>query len=982
MSHRRSLVASVLPGVLVALAGSGASLGAGPFGAIVMLSALDGTDGFVCIGAAASDFSGRPVAPVGDVNGDGYDDIIIGAYRADLTPNGNQGKAYVLFGGPGIGATGVFPLASVNGTNGFVINGIDAGDDCGRGLAGVGDVNGDGIDDILIGARSADPNGQNAAGECYVVFGKVGLGASGSLNLSTLNGTNGFVINGKFPGDQVGEALSSAGDFNGDGIDDILIGAAPADPSGRVSAGECYLVYGRVGLGASGVLNLSTLDGTTGFVMQGVDAGDDTGFSVSSAGDFNGDGNGDIVIGAPDATPGTLANAGAAYVVYGGASAAPSGVFTLSFIGSGTGCKIGGAAVNDSCGESVSCAGDVNGDGFDDIVIGSPLADPNGLSTSGEAYIVFGGPGVGASGLVSLSTLSASAGYRCRSGASDDRLGHWVSGGRDFNDDGYSDVVMSAPFADSHGQGSNGATYIVFGGPSLGISTIKNLHTSTGAAGFVCRGEKSTDYSGIVTSPVGDINGDGIEDVMTSAHFANYAGEFGVGKTYIVFGRPGNVWSSSSSGSWATGSNWVGEFAPTGGSVEIEPMFGGLVEGPVGTADLRRLTLGAQFGRTMLDLRPDSVVTVEQALTIPNSGGVSGFGVLACSGQVSNTGLIVMDDLMVVTAGGLVNATVGDIGVNQGFISGTVINSGLIDITPDAPGTGTAALDVDGVVSNETSGLIFLRHGTADLWTSPGMFNAGQIGIADADATIFGTVTNTGAPDGFGGYTPVGAINVIANSVVLFADDVVNQSGITVDASSALAVFGTLFGNGVSGPGGVGAAGAVYLEGGVSPGFSAGIARFGGDATLGGSAITTVEIGGTAPGTQHDQVAVAGVLSVSGTLRVVMTGGYTPRPGDAYTVLDFGSVIGTFGAIELDPALIARNADVSTLLIDGTIRIPAPNCAGDVNIDGSTNVADFTILAGSFGSAVTPGTDGDLNGDGLVNAADFVILAGDFGCAP
>src|SRR5690606_37921925 len=106
------------------------------------------------------------------------------------------------------------------------------------------------------------------------------------------------------------------------------------------------------------------------------------------------------------------------------------------------------------------------------------------------------------------------------------------------------------------------------------------------------------------------------------------------------------------------------------------------------------------------------------------------------------------------------------------------------------------------------------------------------------------------------------------------------------------------------------------------------------------------------------------------------------RPGDAYTVLEFGSVIGAFGAIELDPALVAKNADVSTLLIDGTIRIPAPNCAGDVNIDGSTNVADFTILAGSFGSAVTPGTDGDLNGDGLVNAADFVILAGDFGCAP
>lgn len=982
MSYRRSPVASILPGVLVALAGSSGALGAGPFGAIVTLSALDGTDGFVCQGSMSSDFAGRPVAQAGDVNGDGYDDLLVSAYRADVTPNDDQGKVYVIFGGPGIGSTGTFPLASVNGTNGFVINGVDASDDCGRGVSAGGDVNGDGIADLLIGARRADPNGKISAGECSVVFGKVGLGASGSLNLSSLNGSNGFVIHGIDAGDEAGGALSSAGDFNGDGIDDILIGALTADPNGQTSAGECYLVYGKVGLGASGTFNLSTLDGTTGFVFNGSSVADFAGISVSSAGDFNGDGYGDIVIGATGATPSTVANTGAAYVVYGGAGVAPNGSLSVAELNGGSGFKIGGVATGDACGESVSCAGDVNGDGFDDIVIGASLADPNALLSSGEAYIVFGGPGVGATGLLSLSSLSASSGYRCRAGSAGDRLGFWVSGGRDFNGDGFSDVMISAPFADSLGQSSTGATYIVFGGPSLGISTIKSLHLSTGTAGFVCRGEASTDYSGITVSSAGDLNGDGLDELVIGAHFADHNGVSNVGKAYVVFGRPGNAWSSPSGGAWSSGLNWVGEFSPTGGSVEIEPMFGGLVEGPVGTAQLRRLTLGAQFGRTTLDLRADSVVTLEQAFTIPNSGGVSGFGVLACASQVQNTGLIVMDDLMVVTAGGLVNATVGDIGVNQGFISGTVVNSGLIDITPDAPGAGSAALDVDGVVSNEASGLIFLRHGTADLWTSPGMFNAGQIGIADADATIFGTVTNTGVPDGFGGFTPLGAINVIADSVVLFADDVVNQSGITLDTTSILAVFGTLYGNGISGPGGVGAAGAVHLEGGVSPGFSAGIARFGGDATLGGSAITTIEIGGTTPGSQHDQVAVAGVLSVSGTLRVVVTGGYTPKPNDAYRVLEFGSVIGTFGSIELDPALIARNADISTLLIDGTIRIPAPNCAGDINGDGSTNVADFTILAGNFGSAVSPNTSGDFNGDGLVNAGDFVILAGDFGCAP
>jgi len=165
----------------------------------------------------------------------------IGALGADPNSNNAAGESYVVFGSnAGFGAS--FDLSTLNGTNGFVINGIDAIDFSGYSVASAGDINGDGFDDILIGAVGASPNGNSAAGESYVVFGS-NAGFPASLELSSLNGTNGFVINGIDVSDWSGQSVSSAGDINGDGFDDLIIGAGYADPNGN-NSGESYIIFG------------------------------------------------------------------------------------------------------------------------------------------------------------------------------------------------------------------------------------------------------------------------------------------------------------------------------------------------------------------------------------------------------------------------------------------------------------------------------------------------------------------------------------------------------------------------------------------------------------------------------------------------------------------------------------------------------------------------------------------------------------------
>ena len=413
------------------------------------LSGLDGSNGFVINGESIFDFSGASVSAAGDINGDGIDDLVLGA-PSSSPDEPYSGASYVVFGSDEVWA-GSLDLAGLDGSNGFQINGVSAYDESGSSVSAAGDINGDGIDDLIIGA----PYASAGAGASYVVFGSDGAWAS-SLNLSDLNGSNGFVINGASEGDTLGISVSDVGDINGDGNADLIVGAVLAGTAG-VNPGAGYVVFGS-DEGWASSLNVSDLDGSNGFVINGVSAGDELGTSVSAAGDINADGMDDLIIGAPLADP-NGEGSGASYVVF-GSNEAWAGSLDLSSLDGTNGFVINGVSAGDNSGVSVSAAGDINVDGVDDLIIGAPLADPNG-EDAGASYVVFGSEEAWSSAL-NLSGLDGGNGFVINGVSVGDNSGTSVSAAGDIDGDGFDDLATGAPQADPNGADS-GASYVVFG---------------------------------------------------------------------------------------------------------------------------------------------------------------------------------------------------------------------------------------------------------------------------------------------------------------------------------------------------------------------------------------------------------------------------------------------------------------------------------------------------------------------------------------
>ena len=435
------------------------------------------------IGEEATDFAGYSVSPAGDVNGDGFEDLLVGANNQDAGGS-DAGAAYLVLGP----VTGTIDLSAADAK----LVGEEPGDFAGLSVSGAGDVNGDGFDDLLVGAPYHDAGG-NYAGAAYLVLGPV----LGTVDLSAADAK----LVGEEQWNFAGASVAAAGDVNGDGFDDLIVGA-DHDSEGGEGAGAAYLVHGPV----TGAVDLSAADAK----FVGEESRDAAGISVSSAGDVNDDGFGDLVVGANYQDAGG-ADAGAAYLMLG-----PFGG-TLDL--SAADAKLVGEESGDAAGISVASAGDVNDDGFDDLLVGARYQAAGG-SDAGAAYLVLG-PVLGT---VDLSAADA----KFVGEETGDLAGFSVSTAGDVNGDGFDDLLVGAYHQDAGGSDA-GVAYLVLG-PVMGTVDLS-------AADGMLVGEEPEDLAGLPVAPAGDVNGDGFDDILVGACLQDEGGA-NAGAAYLVLGGP------------------------------------------------------------------------------------------------------------------------------------------------------------------------------------------------------------------------------------------------------------------------------------------------------------------------------------------------------------------------------------------------------------------------------------------------------------
>jgi len=415
---------------------------------------------------AHADF-GWSVASAGDVNGDGYSDVIVGACQYSTDWASKEGRVYVYHGSAsGLSTTAAWTAES-NQPSALL----------GSAVASAGDVNDDGYADIIVGApRYA--NGEEAEGRAYVYYGSArGVNA----------GVAGTPFNAAWTaeGDQVkayfGFSVASAGDVNGDGYADVIVGAYRFE-SGQAKEGRAFVYHGS----ASG------LSAIAAWTAEGDKVDAEFGYSVASAGDVNGDGYGDVIVGSHMGD--FEAKTGGAFVYHGSANGVNGGV---------AGTPTNAAWVSESelpggtSGDSVAAAGDVNGDGYSDVIVGAPHWVTFPQLWGGRVFIYFG----------SASGLSADANWSAVGDLPQDTyFGSSVASAGDVNGDGYADIIVGA-----HGW-ANGEAYegraFVFHGHATGLSTT---------TAWTGESEKEGGWFGYSVASAGDVNGDGYADVIVGA---------------------------------------------------------------------------------------------------------------------------------------------------------------------------------------------------------------------------------------------------------------------------------------------------------------------------------------------------------------------------------------------------------------------------------------------------------------------------------
>ncbi len=463
------------------------------------------------LGEAEDDLSGTGIANSADINGDGFDDIVIGACE-NSDGGEHAGQAYIFFGS----AEGWSMDTSLADADASFVGETDW-DYVGAAVAGVGDTNGDGLDDLLISAPYDDqPGGDpevccDGAGVTYLVLGRE---AGWAVGTSIASADASFW--GEVGWDYSGSWVSGAGDVDADGLDDFLI-VAPANDEAGTDSGQVYLFLGRSG-GWSLATSLAAADGS--FLGDSRDYYTEF---AAGAGDVNGDGFGDFLVGSPhhenESVPGSY---GQVYLFFGGAAgwemdtsfADADASFVAEPLSAGFSWVCGAG--------SAAGAGDVNGDGFDDILIGGPGHDESGMD-AGKAFLL-----LGRAGEWTMETSLSDADLFLLAEREGDEFGTLVAGAGDVDGDGYDDFLISARMNDDGGT-SAGKTYLYFGGAAI----------SGGSPPFSASliGEDVGDRTGDALAGQGDVNGDGLTDFLVGAP-QNNEGGLGVGQTYLVLGKP------------------------------------------------------------------------------------------------------------------------------------------------------------------------------------------------------------------------------------------------------------------------------------------------------------------------------------------------------------------------------------------------------------------------------------------------------------
>ncbi|MBS0350607.1 MAG: protein kinase [Proteobacteria bacterium] len=330
------------------------------------------------------------------------------------------------------------------------------------------------------------------------------------VELSSLNGTNGFKIDGEVNSES-GASVSGGEDVNGDGYSDVLISASGNSNNGYI--GRYYVLFGGPTINSdNGIFYLENLNGKNGFKIDGVPSSNS--LSITTAGDVNKDGYMDLLLG----------SSSLAYVVFGASNIGNNGSVLLSTLNGTNGFRIDTGLKIDS----VSGGGDINADGYADILLA------NSYGGVIYTYVIFGGSSIAPGGQISIpwSSLNGSIGFEIDGESSSGAGNAAVSIAGDINRDGYADILIGVPYFN----GYIGRSYVVFGGPDVGGSGKLLLSSLNGTNGFKLDGEGSQyeNYrSGAAVSSAGDINGDNYTDFLIGASGHDYSGG---GRTYVIFG--------------------------------------------------------------------------------------------------------------------------------------------------------------------------------------------------------------------------------------------------------------------------------------------------------------------------------------------------------------------------------------------------------------------------------------------------------------